>query len=82
MANVKHGLMSDFLVTFFVGDRAISKMLSDILRNRTNPLFLEALELPPDFTLPFFQEGSETSVVFLVKQGFNLSYEVFVNGEP
>lgn len=82
MANVKHGLMSDFLVTFFVGDRAISKMLSDILRNRTNPLFLEALELPPDFTLHFFQEGSETSVVFLVKQGFNLSYEVFVNGEP
>ena len=48
--------MSDFLVTFFVGDRAISRMLSDVLKNRNNPLFLETLGLPSDFAIPFSQE--------------------------
>lgn len=82
MTNVKSGSVSDFLVTFLVGDRAISKLLSDILKNRTNPLFREALGLPPDFTLPFFQEGSDSSLVFLIKQSFNPSYEVSANGSP
>ena len=56
MAKSKSNSMSDFLVTFFVGDRAISRMLSDVLKNRNNPLFLETLGLPSDFAIPFSQE--------------------------
>lgn len=46
MAKSKNNSMLDFLVTFFAEDRAISRMLSDVLKNRTNRLFLETLGLP------------------------------------
>lgn len=51
MAKSKNNSMLDFLVTFFVEDRAISRMLSDVLKNRTNRLFLETLGLPSDFAI-------------------------------
>ena len=56
MAKPKNNAMTDFLVTFFVEDRAASGMLSDVLKNRDNRLFLETLGLPSDFVLPFSQE--------------------------
>lgn len=82
MSNVKNSSIPDFLVTFFVGERAISKTLSDILRNRTNPLFLEVLGLPLDFILPFFQEEVDSSVVFYLRQECNPNYQVVVNDNP
>lgn len=72
--------ISDFLVTFFVGDRATSRMLSDVLKNRNNSLFLEMLGLPSDFTIPFSQQEGEVSVVYTLKQNSSSKYEVTLNG--
>ena len=82
MAKSKSNSMSDFLVTFFVEDRAISRMLSDVLKNRNNTLFLETLGLPSDFAIPFSQEDGDTSVIYTLKQGFDDKYEVTLNGHP
>ena len=71
MAKSKNNSVSDFLVTFFVEDRAISRMLSDVLKNRNNRLFLETLGLPSDFFIPFSQEEGDTSVIYTLKQGFD-----------
>ena len=64
MAKSKNNSMLDFLVTFFVEDRAISRMLSDVLKNRTNRLFLETLGLPSDFAIHFFS-GRRKSIRYL-----------------
>lgn len=82
MAKSKSNSMSDFLVTFFVEDKAISRMLSDVLKNRNNTLFLETLGLPSDFTIPFSQEEGDTSVIYTLKQGFDDKYEITLNGHP
>lgn len=82
MAKSKNNSMSDFLVTFFVENRAISRMLSDVLKNRNNRLFLETLRLPSDFAIPFSQEEGDTSVIYTLKQGFDNKYEVTLNGHP
>lgn len=82
MAKPKNNAMSDFLVTFFVEDRAASRMLSGVLKNRDNRLFLETLGLPSDFVLPFSQEEGEASVIYTLKQGFDNKYEVTLNGHP
>lgn len=82
MANFRNHSASDFLVTFFVDDRAASQMLSDVLKNRDNHLFLETLGLPSDFVLPFSQEAGKTSVIYMVRQGFDNKYEITLNGRP
>lgn len=82
MANSKNNAMSDFLVTFFVEDRATSQMLSDLLKNGNNHLLLETLGLPSDFVIPFSQEEGETSVVYTLKQELDHKYEVTLNGQP
>lgn len=82
MAKSKNNSMLDFLVTFFVEDRAISRMLSDVLKNRTNRLFLETLGLPSDFVIPFSQEEEKASVIYTLKQSFDDKYEVTLNGHP
>jgi len=82
MAKSKSNSMSDFLVTFFVGDKAISRMLSEVLKNRNSPLFLETLGLPSDFAIPFSQEEGETSVIYTLKQGLCDKYEITLNGQP
>lgn len=82
MAKSKNNSMSDFLVTFFVENRAISRMLSDVLKNRNNRLYLEMLGLPSDFTIPFSQEEGDTSVIYTLKQGFDNKYEVTLHGHP
>ena len=80
MTKPKNSSMSDFLVTFFVEDRAASRMLSDVLKNRDNRLFMETLGLPSDFVIPFSQEEGETSVIYTLKQGFANRYDVTLNG--
>ncbi len=82
MFKSKNNSMLDFLVTFFVEDKIISRMLSDVLKNRNNPLFLETLGLPSDFTIPFSQEEGKTSVIYTLKQGFGDKYEITMNGQP
>lgn len=82
MAKSKNNLMLDFLVTFFVENRTISRMLSDVLKNRNNRLFLETLGLPSDFTIPFSQEEGNTSVNYILKQSSDNRYEVTLNGHP
>ena len=82
MAKSKNTSMSDFLVTFFVEDRAISRILSDVLKNRNNRMFLENLGLPSDFAIPFYQEDGDTSVIYTLKRSFNEKYEVTLNGHP
>lgn len=82
MAESKSNPMLDFLVTFFVEDRIHSRMLSDVVKNRENRLFLETLGLPSDFVLPFFQEQGEPSVNYILKQGCDHPYEVTLNGSP
>lgn len=82
MTKSKNNLMSDFLVTFFIEDRAVSRMLSDVLRNKNNRLFLETIGLPSDFTIPFSQEDRDTSIIYTLKQTFDDKYEVTLNGHP
>lgn len=82
MAKPKNNSMSDYLVTFFAEDRATSRMLSDVLKNKENRLFLDALGLSSDFTIPFTQEERETSIIYTLKQGFDIKYEVTLNGHP
>ncbi len=80
MAKSKNNSMFDFLVTFFIEDRAMSRMLSDVLKNRNNRLFLETLGLPSDFAILFSQEEGKTSVIYTLKQGFDDKYEITLNG--
>ncbi len=70
----------DFLVTFFVGERKVSRMLSEVLKNRDNSSFLRLLRLPDDFSFPFFQEEMEEAVIYTLKQGSDNEYEVTLNG--
>jgi len=57
-------------------------MLSDVLKNRNNRLFLETLGLPSDFVILFSQEERETSVIYTLKQGVDDKYEITLNGYP
>ena len=50
-------LKTDFIVTFFVDDKAISRTMSDVLKNKNNTLYRETLGLPADFTIPFSQDS-------------------------
>ena len=63
--------MQDFLVTFFVENRMVSRMLSEVLKNRNDRLFLETLGLPADVVIPFSQDNDVTSVVYMLKQRLN-----------
>ena len=44
-------LKTDFIVTFFVDDKAISRTMSDVLKNKNNTLYRETLGLPADFKI-------------------------------
>ena len=82
MAKAKCSSMQDFLVTFFVENRMVSRMLSEVLKNRNDRLFLETLGLPADVVIPFSQDNDVTSVVYMLKQRLNSSYDVTLNGKP
>lgn len=79
MSKSNKNVLVDFLVTFFAEGQAVSHVLSDVLKNRTNRLFLETLGIPSDFNIPFFHED-ESSINYNFKQGFNNNYEVTLNG--
>lgn len=81
MTEAKPNGMSDFLVTFFVENRVISRMLSEVVKNRNNNLFLESLKLPKYFEFPFFKEEMGQAVTYVFKQNEISKYETIVNGE-
>ena len=62
MVESKKNVIEDFLVTFFVEKRKMSHMLSEVIKNRNDRLFLEALKLPNDFEFPFFQEERDGNI--------------------
>lgn len=72
----------DYLATFFVNKRMHSRLLSDILKNRDNSSLLEDLNLPSDLVLPFVREERGGSVVYSLKHGENLVYEVMLHDCP
>lgn len=80
MAESENNLSFDFIATFFVGKQMVSRMFSDVLKNKNNQLFLDMLGLPSDFTLPFSQK-KEKSVLYYVENIIGNRYEVLLNGE-
>lgn len=78
MAQIKNGVILDFLVTFFVGEQICSRMLTDILKNRNSHVYLEALGLPSDFDIPFFQEDGG---IYTLRKHISDQYEETLNGD-
>lgn len=74
--------MQDFLVTFFVGERARTRMLSEVLKNKNDRLYMETLGLPSDFYIPFFQESGNTSGNYALNLDQYSRYTVTLNGNP
>lgn len=70
----------DFVVSFFVEDRMVSRLLSDVLKNKYDPLFVEELDLPSDFVIPFYREEQGENIVYLINSAFNNRYDVSRNG--
>jgi S-DNA-T family DNA segregation ATPase FtsK/SpoIIIE len=58
---------TDFLATFFVGDYAVTKKLSDVVKNKSDKLFREGLRLPKQFALPFTAEKESSSETPLIR---------------
>lgn len=82
MSRPKSKSMSDFLVTFFVDNRAFSQLLSDVLKNKHQALFNETLGLPSDFIIPFSQEENRGSVIYTIKANLCGDYDITLNGQP
>lgn len=72
--------MVDFKATFFVENRAFSRMLSEIVKNQANRDFLEELGLPGINSMPFFIEEEEGSTVYKIKANIPQNIRVKVNG--
>lgn len=82
MNKEKKNSKTEFLVTFFVENKANRYVLSEVLKNRNDPLFFEALNFPPDFMLPFFREEKDRTVNYVFKQSANSRFEATLNGRP
>lgn len=75
-------LAKDFLVTFFIEEHIITRLLSDIIKNRGNSLFESSLGIPNAFTLIFFQEESNGFPVYVLKQQKDSKYEASLFDKP
>jgi len=82
MAETKNTSMADFLVTFFIGNRAITRMLSDVVKNRDSYLFSETIGFPEGFVIPFFQEEKDGTVIYTLKQGYTGKFEPAIKEHP
>lgn len=72
----------DFVATFFVNGQMKSQLLSDVLKNRNDPLLPETLELPTDFVLPFVREERDGGIVYSLKHRANTIYEAMLHEYP
>lgn len=70
------------MTTFFVNGQMKSQLLSDVLKNRNDPLLPETLELPTDFVLPFVREERNGSIVYSLKHRENTLYEAMLYDYP
>lgn len=82
MLNSKIKSKSDFLTTFFIEDRAVTRLLIDIIKNKNNRLYMEELGLPDDFEIPFLPEENTGSFRYILKNNPENKYSVKINGEP
>lgn len=80
MAQSKTSAAADFLASFFIGDTIAFRLLSDVVKHREDPLFVRALGLPEDFTLPFFQEEGTGVPTYLLRQGPGERYQALIAG--
>lgn len=80
MADTNTKTMADFQATFFIGNTAVTRMLSDVVKNRDNQLFAETIGLPEDFVLPFFLEERAESVVYTIKTDVSSKYKATITG--
>lgn len=71
----------DFLTTFFLENRAVTRMLSEILKDQDNMLSKELSELPDDFVFPFFKREG-VSAGYVIRQELNYNYTAVLNGQP
>lgn len=81
MAETNTKIVVDFQATFFIGNNAITQMLSDIVRNKDNPLFTKTMGLPEDFVLPFFLEEKAGMVVYTIENDSSSKYQAYIMGK-
>ena len=70
--------VTDYLTTFFVGNRIFTKLLSEVVNNRNNQNYLEALGLPSNTELFIFCE--ERFGVFSYVLQPKSDFKVVING--
>ena len=62
MAKSSKGTVSEFLVTFFIEDQIVSRLLNEVIKNRDDILYKNNIGLPNDFEIPFFKKTVRTEV--------------------
>lgn len=82
MTGTKNNSTADFLVTFFIGDCAVTRMLNDVVKNRESRLFAETLGFPEDFVVPFFQEEKDGKVIYTLRKNHTDKYESTIKDIP
>ncbi len=80
MEKPRAGAAKDFLVYLFIGDQVVSRPLSEILKNREDPLFLRALGVPKGFSFPFCEEQRDGNAVCVLRQKGSETYRAAENG--
>ena len=78
----KHPTISDFLVTFFIGNRIHSRILSEMLKSQPRSLSEEIPGLPSDFVLPCAQEANAGAILCVTNQSSDSPYTAMRNGQP
>jgi len=82
MADSKNHAMTDFLAAFFVGERVTLRILSEVVKNKNQPLYGKSLGFPEDFTLPVFQDDRSGSAGYALRQKPGAPYTASLLGEP
>lgn len=72
----------DFLTTFFIENGIKTKLLSEVVKNKGDSIFLSNLGLPNDFSLPIFQEINELHSSYVLKQQTDDRYKASLLEKP
>ena len=81
MSEISNSLISDFLVNIFTNNLMTTKLLSELIKDKDNNSFIESLNLPSNFPLPFFKEKKNNQFFYIVKIN-NSEYEILLNNTP
>ena len=82
MTTSVHKAVHEYAATFFTGNRIVTKMLSEVLKNKANHLYLESLGLASEYRLPVFLEETDGRFAYIIRSSFGDQYELSVNGSP